>query len=173
MTAAAIGSGAAGGTLTPSVALGATLGAILGVQRVGPGWGLGDGKDPWEKWEKMGKMGKNPWEFPRCHDEIEKMDGKSIVFCGIFPSKPSHCFGMGWLSSKMWFGGHQQLVWFPRVMRGHGAQVIIQFTIMIGLLWWGPTVCGPSILNTFSNYIELVVVSFVYFLLMMIVLNFL
>ena len=39
MTAAAIGSGAAGGTLTPSVALGATLGAILGVGRGG-----GDGK---------------------------------------------------------------------------------------------------------------------------------
>ena len=56
-------------------------------------------------------------------------------------------------------------------MRGHGAQVIIQFTIMIGLLRWGPTVCGTSILNTYSNYIELVVVSFVYFLLMMIVLN--
>ena len=32
MTAAAIGSGAAGGTLTPSVALGATLGAIVGVR---------------------------------------------------------------------------------------------------------------------------------------------
>ncbi|CAK9082391.1 Guanine nucleotide-binding protein-like 1 (GTP-binding protein MMR1) [Durusdinium trenchii] len=32
MTAAAIGSGAAGGTLTPSVALGATLGAVLGDQ---------------------------------------------------------------------------------------------------------------------------------------------
>ena len=61
MTAAAIGSGAAGGTLTPSVALCATLGAILGVQRVGPG-GVGG----WEK--SMGKNGKNPSEFPRCHD---------------------------------------------------------------------------------------------------------
>jgi len=50
MTAAAIGSGAAGGTLTPSVALGATLGAILGVQRVG-GWEKSMGK--------MGKIGKN------------------------------------------------------------------------------------------------------------------
>ena len=35
MTAAAIGSGAAGGTLTPSVALGATLGAIVGVRLPG------------------------------------------------------------------------------------------------------------------------------------------
>ena len=35
MTAAAIGSGAAGGTLTPSVALGATLGAIIGVRLPG------------------------------------------------------------------------------------------------------------------------------------------
>ena len=52
MTAAAIGSGAAGGTL---------MGAILGVQRVGPG-GVGG----WEK--SMGKNGKNPSEFPRCHD---------------------------------------------------------------------------------------------------------
>ena len=57
MTAAAIGSGAAGGTLTPSVALGATLGAILGVQRVG-GWEKSTGKmgKKWKKWEKWGKI---------------------------------------------------------------------------------------------------------------------
>ena len=47
MTAAAIGSGAAGGTLTPSVALGATLGAILGevYQLYLPQWAPGEDQD--------------------------------------------------------------------------------------------------------------------------------
>ncbi|CAK9016087.1 unnamed protein product [Durusdinium trenchii] len=43
MTAAAIGSGAAGGTLTPSVALGATLGAVLG-EPVGGEWCVDGGQ---------------------------------------------------------------------------------------------------------------------------------
>lgn len=47
MTAAAIGSGAAGGTLTPSVALGATLGAILGesYQQYLPDWAPAEDQD--------------------------------------------------------------------------------------------------------------------------------
>ena len=46
-TAAAIGSGAAGGTLTPSVALGATLGAILGevYQLYLPSWAPAEDQD--------------------------------------------------------------------------------------------------------------------------------
>eukprot|EP00435_Cladocopium_sp_Y103_P027552 s187_g6.t2 len=47
MTAAAIGSGAAGGTLTPAVALGATLGAILGesYQQYVPDWAPAEDQD--------------------------------------------------------------------------------------------------------------------------------
>lgn len=47
MTAAAIGSGAAGGTLTPSVALGATLGAIVGesYQYYLPDWAPAEDQD--------------------------------------------------------------------------------------------------------------------------------
>lgn len=47
MTAAAIGSGAAGGTLTPSVALGATLGAVLGepYQHHFPNWAPAEDQD--------------------------------------------------------------------------------------------------------------------------------
>ena len=61
MTAAAIGSGAAGGTLTPAMALGATLGAILGVPPVGVGVD--------EKcWENHGKS----WEHRKIHGKISE-----------------------------------------------------------------------------------------------------
>ena len=96
MTAAAIGSGAAGGTLTPAVALGATLGAILGVPPVG-GWGwMKNAGKTMEKPGKilgtseklMGKYRKIRRNFPDVmifHGKINgKMSGKSMFCFGIF-----------------------------------------------------------------------------------------